>query len=147
MVSQTVLSNLLISLSLTRRRIGRCSACSSPRPAHSHGHSVYSIHFDEIAVIIHCVLDRRLSSRLGHISHFFVYIAHLVDRSRGRFCRAADNTGGVGTPFCRTRSRRLVMERRGPLGPAAQRRGHEGMPSLGLVAPTAGGGEAEDSYP
>ena len=39
------------------------------------------------------------------------------------------------------------MEQRGPLGPPAQRREHEGMPSLGLVAPTASGREAENSYP
>jgi hypothetical protein len=111
--------NSVVELSFSiRHRIGRCSAGSSPRSAHSHGNSVNSIHFDEITVIIHCVLDRRLSSRLGNISHFFVYIARLVDRSRRRFCRAADNTGGVGTPIYRTRPRRLVMERRSPLGPA-----------------------------
>jgi cytoplasmic tRNA 2-thiolation protein 2 len=38
-------------------------------------------------------------------------------------------------------------ERRGSLGPATQGREHEGMSSLGLVAPTTGRGEAEDSYP
>ncbi|KAH9037903.1 hypothetical protein EDB85DRAFT_568705 [Lactarius pseudohatsudake] len=115
-----------------RRQIGRRSACSSPRLAHSHGNSGHSIHFDETTAIIHCVLNQRLSPRLGHISHFHVNIARLVDRSR-RFCRAADNTGGVDTSICRTRPWRLVMEGRGPLGPGAQRRGHEGMSSLGLV--------------
>jgi hypothetical protein len=143
-ISQTVLLNLIFSI---RDRIGRCSAGSSPRPAYSHGNSVYSVHYDEIAVIIYCVLDRRLSSRPGHISHFVVHITHLVDRSRRRFCRAADNTGGMDTPTFRTRIRRLVMERGGPLSPATQRRKHEGMPSLGLVVPIAGRGEAEGSYP
>ena len=130
-----------------RHRIGRCSTGSSPRLAHSHGNTVYSVHYDEIAVIIHCVLDRRLSSRPGHISHFVVHIAHFVDRSRRRFCRTTDNTGRVDTPTFRTRARKLVMERRGPLGPTTQRREHEGMPGLGLVVPTASRGEAEDPYP
>jgi hypothetical protein len=141
-------SNNVVDLSfLIRHQIGRRFARSSPCSTHSHGNSINSIYSDEIAVIIHCVLDRRLSSRLGHISHFFVYIAHLVDCSRRGFCRAADNTGGVGAPICRTHPRRLVMERRGSLGPATQGREHEGMSSLGLVAPTTGRGEAEDSYP
>ena len=146
-VSQTMFVWIIDIASPIRRRIGHCFASSSPRLAHSHGSSFYSIHFDEITVVIHCVLDRCLSSPLGHISHFFVYIAHLVDRPRRRFCRATVNTGGVDTPICRLCHSRLVMERGGPLGPAAQRREHEGMPSLGLVVPTASGRETEGSYP
>ena len=126
-----------------RHRIGRCSADSSPRPVHSHGNSVYFVHYDKIAVIIHYVLDLHLSSCPWHISHFVVHIAHFIDCLRRRFCHTTDNTGGVDTPAFRTCTWKFVMERRGPLGPATQRREHEGIPSLGLVVPTADRGEAE----
>ena len=130
---------------LTRFRASRLFEGPFPRFAHPYGHSIYPIHLDEIAIAIHSLLCRCFPSGSGHISYFFVDISDLLDISRRRLCRAADNTGRMDPTFCQTHSWNHIVEWRGPFNTSAKRRQHERVQRLGLVASTVSGWEAANS--
>lgn len=127
-------------------RFPDCFKGSSLQLAHPNRYPVYAIHSDEVAITIHCLFDRCFSSGPGHVPYFFVDFPNLLDIPRRRLCLAAGNTGRMDPAFCRTGFRsRHVMEGRGPLNPATERRWHEGVHCLDLVEPTISGWEAENS--
>ena len=128
-----------------RFRANRCFEGPSSCSAHAYSYSIYSIHLDEIAIVIHSLFYRCFTSSPGHVSYFFVDIPYLLDISRGRLCRATGNTGRMGPTFCQTHSRNHVVEWRGPFNTAAKRRQHEGVHRVGLVASSVNRWEAEGS--
>ena len=123
-----------------------CFEGTSQRHAHPYGYSLYSLYPNEVAIVIYCLFYWCLSSGPGHVSYFIVDILDLLDISRWRLCRATGNTRRMDSAFYQMHSWNRIVERRGPLNPTTERRWHEGMRCLGLVASADGGREAENSY-
>lgn len=131
---------------LIRFRVHCCTKSPSPCLAHPYSHAVYAIYPDEVAIAIHCLFRRRFPPSPGDLSYVGIDIPDLLDISRRRLRRAAGHTGRMDPTLYQTHSRSYIVERRGPPDPAIERRGHERVRRLGLVASSEGRWEAENSY-